>query len=133
MEQDTPAPTGPNDVPDRIVHGTDLEFRAFTIPGFSGDTRAAFPNTDLALAPFIAMLDLAPGALLKRHWHQRSTEAVFVVSGVLVNDGERLEAGSFLIHGPGTWHGPHTTDAGCRLMFIQHPGVGPEDSVFVDD
>lgn len=123
----------PNDTPDRIVHAADLDFQPFTIPGFSGDTRAAFPNADIALAPFVAMLDVAPGAVLKRHWHKVAREAVYVVSGTLINDGERLEAGSFLVHGPGTWHGPHTTEGGCRLMFIQYPGVGPEDSVFSDD
>lgn len=122
----------PNDTPDVVLRPADLPFVPFTIPGFSGDTRAAFPNTDLARAPFIALLTMAPGALLRKHYHLRATEAVYVVSGTMLNAGEALHAGSFLVHGPGTWHGPHTTETGCTLMFIQSPGVGPEDSVFVD-
>ena len=123
----------PNDSPDTIVRPADLSFAPFTIPGFSGDTRAAFPNTDVDKAPFIALLDMAAGATLKRHWHQRAREAVYVVSGTLINAGEPLEAGAFLIHGPGTWHGPHVAgDGGCRLVFIQFPGVGPADSVFAE-
>lgn len=124
--------TIPNDVPDLVLRPTDLPFEPFTIPGFSGDTRAAFPNVDLARAPFIALLTMAPGALLRKHYHQRATEAVYVVEGTLINAGEALPAGSFLVHAPGTWHGPHATETGCTLMFIQSPGVGPDDSVFVD-
>lgn len=122
----------PNDTPDLILTPSDLPFVPFNIPGFSGDTRAAFPNMDLSRAPFIAMLTMAPGALLKKHYHQRATEAVYVVSGTMINAGVPLPTGSFLVHAPGTWHGPHTTETGCTLMFIQSPGVGPDDSVFVD-
>jgi hypothetical protein len=39
-------------------------------------------------------------------------------------------ASRLLVHGPGTWHGSHTTDVGCTLMFIQHPAAGPDDSFF---
>lgn len=131
---DLPPPaTTPSDTPDQVVQAASLAFQSFNIPGFPGDTRAALANMDVSKAPFIALLDMAPGAVLKRHWHQRSLEAVYVVSGTMINGGERLEAGSFLVHGPGTWHGPHATDEGCRLMFIQYPGVGPEDSVFDED
>ncbi len=122
----------PSDQPDRIQKPEDLEFVPFTIPGFSGDTQAAFPNNDLSVAPFIALLIMAPGAFLKKHYHQTADEAVYVVEGELINDGQPLPAGSFLTHGSGVWHGPHTTRTGCKLMFIQSVPVGPEDSVFVD-
>lgn len=123
----------PSTLPDIILKPEDIRFEPFTIPGFSGDTRAAFPNVDTTRAPFIAQLKMAPGAVLKRHFHPRAMEAVYVVEGTMINDGDLLPAGSFLIHGPGVWHGPHVApEGGCTLMFIQYPGVGPDDSVFID-
>jgi len=123
----------PTDTADIILTPDDLVFQPFNIPGFEGDTRAAFPNLDTTRAPFIALLKMAPGAVLKRHFHPRAMEAVHVMEGTMINDGKPLPAGSFLIHGPGVWHGPHVApEGGCTLMFIQYPGVGPDDSVFVD-
>ncbi len=123
----------PTETPDIILTPDDIRFEPFNIPGFTGDTRAAFPNLDTTRAPFIALLKMAPGAVLKRHFHPRAMEAVHVMEGTMINDGIPLPAGSFLIHGPGVWHGPHVApEGGCTLMFIQYPGVGPDDSVFVD-
>lgn len=116
---------------DRIIKAEAVEWVPFTLPGWRGDTLAAFPNMDTSQAPFIAMAKLAPGAFIQRHYHLKAVEAVYVVEGELVNNGEALSAGSFLVHGPGVEHGPHTTDKGCTLMFIQYPGVSVEDSVLV--
>lgn len=115
----------------RIVKSEELEFQPFTLPGFSGGTFGAFPNTDTAEAPFIALLKMEPGAVLAQHYHPNCIEAVYVVDGEMINDGEPLKAGSYVIHGKGKVHGPHETTTGCTLMFIQYPGVGPDDSVFV--
>lgn len=114
-----------------ILRADAVDFSAFTLPGFSGGTEAAFLNTDTARAPFVALLRMAPGAVLARHYHPVAIEAVYVLAGEMMNDGERLAAGSIVTHGPGTPHGPHSTEEGCTLMFIQYPGVGPDDSVFV--
>ena len=116
---------------DTITRAEDVAFAPFALPGFSGGTEAAFLNTDLAAAPFVALLRLAPGAALAKHYHTEAVEAVYVLQGEMINAGERLAAGSMLAHGPGVWHGPHTTETGCTLMFIQNPGVGPDGSVFV--
>jgi quercetin dioxygenase-like cupin family protein len=116
---------------DFIIHAKDLKFEPFNIPGFSGETFGAFPNTDTEKAPFVALLKMNPGAVLAKHYHPIAKESVYVVEGEMINDGEALEAGSFLVHGPGVVHGPHTTVKGCTLMFIQYPGVTVEDSVFV--
>ena len=124
--------TNANETPDLILRGDQISFSPFTIPGFSGGTFAAFPNTDVARAPFIALLKMEPGALLKKHYHPVVPEAVYVVEGEMINNGEVLPAGSFLVHGPGVLHGPHTTETGCTLMFIQAAPVGPDDSVFFD-
>lgn len=123
----------PSPVEDIILSGDAMAFEPFTIPGFVGDTRAAFPNVDTTKGPFVALLKMGGGATLKRHYHPRALEVVKVVEGTMINDGVPLPAHSFLVHGPGVWHGPHVAaDGGCTLMFIQYPGVGPDDSVFVD-
>ena len=125
-----PSAAGPSAEADTVIHARDVAFAPFALPGFSGGTHAAFVNTDTAKAPFIALLRMEPGAVLARHWHPRSTEAVYVLEGEMINNGERLPAGSCLAHGPGVIHGPHATETGCTLMFIQQPGVGPDDSIF---
>lgn len=116
---------------ENIMKAENIGWAPFTLPGWSGNTLAAFPNTDIQRAPFIALAKLAPGAFLQRHYHIKAVESVYVVEGELINNGEKLNAGSFLVHGPGVAHGPHTTEKGCTLMFIQYPGVSVEDSVLV--
>ena len=123
----------PDPRPDTIVLPEDLEFQPFALPGFCGELQAAFINVDTDKAPFIALLKMAPGAVLARHFHTRQIEAVYVLEGEMINDGKPLPAGATLLHAPGVVHGPHTTKTGTTLMFIQYGGVGPEDSVFVDD
>lgn len=114
-----------------ILRATDVVFSRFSLPGFTGGTEAAFLNTDTTAAPFVALLRLAPGAVLAKHYHPKAIEAVYVLEGTMINESEALPAGSILTHGPGEAHGPHTTEGGCTLMFIQYPGVGADDSVFV--
>lgn len=128
---DTPKPP-PSSTPDFVLHADAITYLPFNLPGFTGPTQAAFANTDISRAPFIALLKMEPGAVLKKHYHPTVPEAVYVVAGEMINDGETLTAGSFLLHGPGVVHGPHATETGCTLMFIQSSPVGAEDSVFID-
>lgn len=116
---------------DLVIRPEGINWIPFSLPGWTGKTLAAFVNTDLEQAPFIAMAKLEPGAILQRHYHIKATEAVYVVAGQMINNGTILHPGSFLVHGPGIEHGPHTTETGCTLMFIQHPGVDEQDSVLV--
>jgi quercetin dioxygenase-like cupin family protein len=132
INQKTSEQPQPSQVPDIILRADEIKFAPFNIPGFSGETHAAFPNTDISKAPFIALLRMKPGAVLRKHFHPTVAEAVYVVEGEMINDGEILPAGSFLIHGAGVVHGPHATEKGCTLMFIQSSPVGKDDSVFVD-
>jgi quercetin dioxygenase-like cupin family protein len=120
-----------NQVTDLIIKAENLQWVPFTLPGWTGNTTAAFPNTDTAKAPFIAMARLEPGAYIQKHYHVKAIEAVYVVGGELINNGEVLGQGSFMVHGPGVAHGPHTTEKGCTLMFIQYPGVSPDDSILL--
>lgn len=124
--------TQPNQNPDYIVPANAVHFAPFNIPGFSGDTEAATVNDDVTRAPFVVLLKMQPGATLKKHYHPRIGEVLYVLEGEFINDGQRLPAGSFIAHGAGVVHGPHTTETGCTMMFIQSAPVGPDDSLFVD-
>lgn len=117
--------------PGIILKAENIQWQPFTLPGWTGNTSAAFINMDTAKAPFIAMAKLEPGAILQRHYHNVAIESVYVAEGEMINNGELLKQGSFLIHGPGVEHGPHSTETGCTLMFIQYPGVTIEDSVLI--
>lgn len=127
-----PAMLSPSPTPDAIVKPADLKWAPFSLPGFCGPMEAAFVNTDINRAPFIALLRMPKGAVLARHFHTRQIESVHVVEGVMINNGEPLPAGSVLLHGPGVIHGPHTTETGVTLMFVQYGAIGPDDSIFVD-
>jgi len=116
---------------DIILKADDIKWVPFSLPGWTGQTTAAFPNMDVEKAPFIALARLEQGAYIQRHYHKLAIESVYVVEGELINNGEILQKGSFMVHGPGVKHGPHTTQSGCTLMFIQYPGVTIEDSVLL--
>jgi anti-sigma factor ChrR (cupin superfamily) len=126
------AVTHPVATPDTIVLPADLKWAPFKLPGFCGPVEAAFVNMDTDRAPFIALLRMPKGSLLARHFHTRQIEAVHVLEGTMLNNGTPLPKGSTLLHAPGVIHGPHTTNTGTTLMFIQYGAVGPEDSIFVD-
>lgn len=121
-----------SDAPDYIVPAEKVKFSPFSIPGFTGETAAATVNDDINRAPFVVLLKMQPGAVLRKHYHPNVGEVLYVLEGEFINDGERLAANSFIAHAAGVVHGPHTTETGCTVMFIQSAPVGPDDSVFVD-
>lgn len=120
------------DTPDLVVTPGQLTFTPFALPGFSGDIAAALPTAAVPTAPQVAYLRLGAGATLAKHYHPKFGEVVYVVEGTMINDGVSLPAGSFLTHGAGVVHGPHTTETGCLLLFVQPYTAGPEDSIFTD-
>jgi mannose-6-phosphate isomerase-like protein (cupin superfamily) len=122
----------PSMTADLILSGKDVKFEAFALPGFCGKIEGAFINTDIDKGPFVALLRLAPGAVLAKHYHLKAREVVYVLEGELINDGKLLPKGSSLTHPPGVIHGPHTTTTGVTLMFLQSSPVDQNDSVFID-
>ncbi len=132
-------PTASNEQ-DQIIPVETIQWVPYSLPGFEGESAASIINTNLKKAPFIALLQMKPGARIARHYHPKLIESVYVADGEMINEGQQLlRAGSFLVHGPGVLHGTHETKTGCTLMFIQYPTespasgeyiVGPDDSVF---
>jgi hypothetical protein len=62
--QTAPTIAPPSMTADLILSGKDVKFEAFTLPGFCGKIEGAFINTDIDKGPFVALLRLAPGAVL---------------------------------------------------------------------
>ena len=61
------------------------------------------------------LLRFAPGARAVRHVHPEG-EQFYVISGTLVDDGERLEAGTFANRPPGSAHAPSSPDGALVLV-----------------
>lgn len=78
-----------------------------------GCLRRDLPGTD---GVRVWIVDMEPGA----EWphidhHDDKGEEVFVVSGEVIEDGQRFGPGSYLFYGPNSSHRPRT-DTGVRLF-----------------
>jgi anti-sigma factor ChrR (cupin superfamily) len=74
--------------------------------------------------PSAALLRYAPGARLPAHQHV-DYEHIVVLSGSQRDDHDRYDAGSCLIHGPGTSH-QVASDQGCVVLAIWNAPVAFE-------
>jgi anti-sigma factor ChrR (cupin superfamily) len=116
---------------DVVVLAEKIPYEAFLLPGFHGTFQAAVVNNDIGKAPVAALLKMAPGSHIEEHQHPHLGEIVMVLEGEFINRDEVLSAGSYLLHGEGVTHGPHRTETGCTVLFIQSKLAGPEDSVLL--
>lgn len=110
-----------------ILTPPDYAWGPFPIPGHSGTLTAAFLNRDLNAGPIVAALTMAPASRIPAHVHHRTTEAFLVTEGTFVNAGIPYVPGAFFTVSPGTVHGPHETETGCTLVFLQAVEVDPTD------
>lgn len=110
-----------------ITTPTDYAWFPFPIPGATGDISAAFLNRDLAAGPVAVAMRMAPGAPIPAQVHDRANEAFMVIEGVFVNAGTAYPPVSFFTVKPGEVHGPHETESGCMIVFMQSIEVDPTD------
>ncbi|HVZ34083.1 MAG TPA: cupin domain-containing protein [Polyangiaceae bacterium] len=66
--------------------------------------------------PSMALLRYAAGACVPKHVHH-GLEHIFVLEGSQRDEGGLHEAGSLLVHGPGTSHSV-ASDTGCVVLAI---------------
>lgn len=81
-----------------------------------GITRRGLPGDQVAARAF----DFAPGATWPEVDHHGTDELIYVVSGEMIDNGERFPAGSFLHYQPGSSHRP-STDTGTRILVFSLP------------
>jgi anti-sigma factor ChrR (cupin superfamily) len=63
-----------------------------------------------------ALIRFQPGGRVPLHEH-RGHEHIFVLSGSQTDENGRLDAGSLMVHGPGTRH-RIVSDAGCLVLAV---------------
>jgi quercetin dioxygenase-like cupin family protein len=84
-----------------------------------------FPNVKMKVFPsdmesgtYTIMLDLAPGAVLKRH-DEPLNEVSYVLKGTVVIEGETYEEGTYSFTPAGMAHGPFESPQGCLLLITK--------------
>lgn len=100
----------------------------FPIPGATSDKLTArLVNLDLAQGPVFVRLHMAAGARIPAHYHKKTAEQIYVLSGDFIENGTSHGPGTFLSQSMGQQHGPHETHGGCEVIFIQNAEVDPSD------
>ncbi len=80
----------------------------------AGIRRYRLPATDFARG---WLIDFDPGAQWPEVDHHHTEERYFVLSGEIIDNGERYPAGTYVVLAPGSSHRPHT-ETGARLLGI---------------
>lgn len=113
---------------ENIINTVDSPSIPFPIPGATADKLfVQLLNQNLAFGPVFAILEMKPGAYIPAHIHHATAEQHYVLEGDFVNDGITYGPGAFFSHDKGQKHGPHSTQNGCKLIFIQPAEVDPSD------
>ena len=91
----------------------------FEIPGSRGDFRIQFLNEDAGRGVVTSIVYIPAGGFIPAHSHQAGAEMHYVLSGDLIERGERLGPGAFLTQAAGVVHGPHESEGGCQVLTVQ--------------
>ena len=110
-----------------ILRQPDHAWTNLPVPGHAGDLTAAVLNRDPRHGPFMAEMRMAPGSRIPAHYHERTAETFLVLEGELINAGLAYGPGTFFAVAVGDVHGPHETETGCTLLFVQAVEVDPTD------
>ena len=91
----------------------------FEIPGSRGDFRIQILNEDTARGVVTSIVHIPAGGFIPAHHHEAGSEMHYVLSGDLIEHGERLGPGAFLTQAAGVVHGPHESEGGCQVLTVQ--------------
>ena len=80
----------------------------FEIPGSRGDFRIQFLNEDAGRGVVTSIVYIPAGGFIPAHSHQAGAEMHYVLSGDLIERGERLGPGAFLTQAAGVVHADET-------------------------
>jgi anti-sigma factor ChrR (cupin superfamily) len=108
----------------QTVESSKVQAVAAPFPDVKGTVTIKILNSDESLGPAVVLLRMEPGSEIPRHFHERTTEASYVLEGDFINEGVSYMAGSEYNVKPMTTHGPHTTNTGCTvLVTFSYPSV----------
>jgi quercetin dioxygenase-like cupin family protein len=91
----------------------------FEIPGSRGDFRIQILNEDAGRGVVTSIVHIPAGGFIPAHFHEAGPEMHYVLSGDLIERGERLGPGAFLTQAAGVVHGPHESQGGCQVLTVQ--------------
>ncbi|MDO9710138.1 cupin domain-containing protein [Paracraurococcus lichenis] len=91
----------------------------FEIPGARGDFRIQILNEDAARGVVTSIVHIPAGGFIPAHSHKAGSEMHYVLSGDLIERGERLGPGAFLTQAAGVVHGPHESQGGAQVLTVQ--------------
>ena len=91
----------------------------FEIPGSRGDFRIQILNEDAGRGVVTSIVHIPAGGFIPAHFHEAGPEMHYVLSGDLIERGERLGPGAFLTQAAGVVHGPHESEGGCQVLTVQ--------------
>jgi quercetin dioxygenase-like cupin family protein len=91
----------------------------FQIPGSRGQFRIQILNEDAGRGVVTSIVHIPAGGFIPAHFHKAGPEMHYVLSGDLIERGERLDPGAFLTQAPGVVHGPHESEGGAQVLTVQ--------------
>lgn len=91
----------------------------FEIPGSRGQFRIQILNEDADRGVVTSIVHIPAGGFIPAHFHRAGPEMHYVLSGDLIERGERLGPGAFLTHAPDVVHGPHESEGGAQVLTVQ--------------
>ncbi|HEY0419974.1 MAG TPA: cupin domain-containing protein, partial [Acetobacteraceae bacterium] len=91
----------------------------FEIPGSRGDFRIQILNEDTSRGVVTSIVHIPAGGFIPAHFHEAGPEMHYVLTGDLIERGERLGPGAFLTQAAGVVHGPHESEGGCQVLTVQ--------------
>src|SRR4051812_27340923 len=91
----------------------------FEIPGSRGDFRIQILNEDAGRGVVTSIVHIPAGGFIPAHFHEAGPEMHYVLSGDLIERGERLGPGAFLTQAAGVVHGPHESQGGAQVLTVQ--------------
>lgn len=91
----------------------------FEIPEARGDFRIQILNEDAGRGVVTSIVHIPAGGFIPAHFHEAGAEMHYVLSGDLIERGERLGVGAFLTQAAGVVHGPHESEGGCQVLTVQ--------------
>jgi quercetin dioxygenase-like cupin family protein len=91
----------------------------FVIPGARGEFRIQVLNEDAGRGVVTTIVHIPPGGFIPAHSHGKGAEMHYVLSGDLIDGGQRLGPGGFLTHPAGQVHGPHESEGGAQVLTVQ--------------
>ena len=102
---------------DLAIPASQVKADRFPFPS-DGDITLAVRNKNYALGPVMVHIVMKPGSVIPAHKHEWMAEALYVMEGDFINEGQEYLPGTSLHVKAGKQHGPHSTKKGCSVLVL---------------